>query len=62
MGEVCALTGWKENFLFCLLVVFGFYIVGELTHMRSMCVGVAETGAEGGRHRLTDEAFINNLQ
>ncbi len=35
---------------------------GELTHMRSMCVGVAETVAEGGRHRLTDEAFINNLQ
>ena len=28
VGEVCALTGWKENFLFCLLVVFGFYIVG----------------------------------
>ena len=46
VGEVCALTGWKENFLFCLLVVFGFYIVGELTHMRSMCVGVAETGVE----------------
>ena len=45
-GEVPALTGWKENFLFCLLVVFGFYIVGELTHMRSMCVGVAETGVE----------------
>ena len=45
-GEVPALTGWKENFLFCLLVVFGFYIVGELTHMRSMCVGVAETGGE----------------
>ena len=21
-----------------------FYLVGELTHMRSMCVGVAETG------------------
>lgn len=37
-------------------------VVGELTHMRSVCVGVAETGAEGGRQRLTDEAFINNLQ
>ncbi len=37
-------------------------VVGELTHTRSVCVGVAETGAEGGRHRLTDEAFINNLQ
>ena len=23
-----------------------FYLVGELTHMRSMCVGVAETGVE----------------
>ena len=34
---------------------------GELTHMRSMCVGVAETGAECGSRRLTDEAFINNL-
>ena len=29
-----------------LLAVLGFYIVGELTHMRSMCVGVAETGVE----------------
>ncbi len=26
--------------------MLGFYIVGELTHMRSMCVGVAETGVE----------------
>ena len=32
------------------------YIVGrELTHMRSMCVGVAETGAEGVARSVTDE-------
>ena len=24
--------------------MLGLYLVGELTHMRSMCVGVAETG------------------
>ena len=33
-----------SDFLFCLLAVLGLYLVGELTHMRSMCVGVAETG------------------
>ncbi len=26
--------------------MLGLYLVGELTHMRSMCVGVAETGIE----------------
>ena len=41
---------------FFILAILGFYIVGvgasttrmvgELTHMRSMCVGVAETGVE----------------
>ena len=31
-------------FFFCLLDILEFYLVGELTHMRSMCVGVAETG------------------
>ena len=31
-------------FLLFLLAVLGLYLVGELTHMRSMCVGVAETG------------------
>ena len=41
-----ALTGWKVCFLFFLLAVLGLYLVGELTHMRSMCVGVAETGVE----------------
>ena len=30
--------------LFLLLALLGLYLVGELTHMRSMCVGVAETG------------------
>ena len=29
-----------------MLAGVGFYMVGELTHMRSMCVGVAETGVE----------------
>ena len=24
--------------------MLGLYLVGELTHMRNMCVGVAETG------------------
>ncbi len=43
-------------------VCVGVAETGELTHTRSVCVGVAETRAEGGRHRLTDEAFINNLQ
>ena len=32
------------DFLFWLLDILGLYLVGELTHMRSMCVGVAETG------------------
>ena len=32
--------------LFLLLALLGLYLVGELTHMRSMCVGVAETGIE----------------
>ena len=32
------------DFLLCLLAILGLYLVGELTHMRSMCVGVAETG------------------
>ena len=32
--------------LFLLLALLGLYLVGELTHMRSMCVGVAETGVE----------------
>ena len=32
--------------LFLLLAMLGLYLVGELTHMRSMCVGVAETGIE----------------
>ena len=31
-------------FLLFLLAMLGLYLVGELTHMRSMCVGVAETG------------------
>ena len=38
----------ESAFLLFLLAIFGLYLVGELTHMRSMCVGVAETGAEGG--------------
>ena len=42
--EVHALTGWKVRFLFFLLAVLGLYLVGELTHTRSVCVGVAETG------------------
>ena len=29
-----------------MFAVLGFLLVGELTHMRSMCVGVAETGVE----------------
>ena len=29
-----------------MLAGVGFYMVGELTHMRSMCVGIAETGVE----------------
>ena len=33
-------------FLFGGFVLLEFYLVGELTHMRSMCVGVAETGSE----------------
>ena len=43
-------------FLLFLLAMLGLYLVGvgayddphggELTHMRSMCVGVAETGGE----------------
>ena len=58
-----------EDFLFCLLTEFEFYIegsaprrpawVGELTHMRSMCVGVSETG---GEHRspakILKETFL----
>ncbi len=36
----------ESAFLLFLLAIFGLYLVGELTHMRSMCVGVAETGAE----------------
>ena len=31
-------------FAFSVDYTLGFYLVGELTHMRSMCVGVAETG------------------
>ena len=37
-------SGWRICFFFCLLTILGFCMVGELTHMRSMCVGVAETG------------------
>ena len=37
-------SGRDFDFLFCLLAILGLYLVGELTHMRSMCVGVAETG------------------
>ena len=58
------------DFLFCLLTEFEFYIVGvgasttrylvgELTHMRSMCVGVSEAG---GEHRspakILKETFL----
>ena len=39
-------SGWRICFFFCLLAILGFCMVGELTHMRSMCVGVAETGVE----------------
>ena len=39
-------SGWRICFFFCLLTILGFCMVGELTHMRSMCVGVAETGVE----------------
>ena len=35
-----------SDFLFWLLTELRLYTVGELTHMRSMCVGVAETGVE----------------
>ena len=31
-------------FAFSVDYTLGFYLVGGLTHMRSMCVGVAETG------------------
>ena len=37
-------SGMDFDFFFCLLAILGLYLVGELTHMRSMCVGVAETG------------------
>ena len=40
---LCA-DGMESAFLLFLLAIFGFFLVGELTHMRSMCVGVAETG------------------
>ena len=36
--------GMELYFLLFLLAVLGLYLVGGLTHMRSMCVGVAETG------------------
>ena len=44
VGLVCAWTEQSACFLFWILVALEFYLVGELTHMRSMCVGVAETG------------------
>ena len=37
-------SGMDFDFLLCLLAILRLYLVGELTHMRSMCVGVAETG------------------
>ena len=54
---VRALTEWSLYFLFWLLALLGFLscrgrrrrrpaMVGELTHMRSMCVGIAETGVD----------------
>ena len=56
VDKVNALTGQNLYILFCLFAELGLCLagvgasttrmVGELTHMRSMCVGVAETGGE----------------
>ena len=56
VDKVNALTGQNLYILFCLFAELGLCLVGvgasttrmvgELTHMRSMCVGVAETGVE----------------
>ena len=40
-----------SDFLFCLLTGLGFYIVGELTHMRSMCVNSLDDPHGRGKHR-----------
>ena len=45
--------GMELYFLLFLLAVLGLYLVGGLTHMRSMCVGVAETGHRGEVPALT---------
>ena len=42
--------------LFLLLALLGLYLVGELTHMRSMCVGVAETGVGASTTRTIHNA------
>ena len=44
--------------LFLLLALLGLYLVGELTHMRSMCVGVAETGVGASTTRYLVGANI----
>ena len=36
--------------------MLGLYLVGELTHMRSMCVGVAETGVGASTTRTIHNA------
>ncbi len=38
--------------------MLGLYLVGELTHMRSMCVGVTETGVGASTTRYLVGANI----
>ena len=53
---ICSLTGWRVHFCFLLLALLGLYLVWELTHMRSMCVGVAETGVGASTTRTIHNA------